>query len=157
IVGGGMTSPDTLLPNEEALVRDYLLGSLFAERALGTQVRTAWVPDSFGHSAALPDLLSAMGIGAIGFGRADGARDPFEVQYEHLLPDQPGSTAGALADAKSADFVWTGPGGGELLAHFMPVALYCQGDTIDLQGLILPGGRVGIDRTHDPAYTNAQI
>ena len=159
IVGGGMTSPDTLLPTDEALVRDYLLGTLFAEQQLGARPRAAWLPDSFGHSPTVPDLLSAAGFTSVGFGRADGARHSYEVIVGKLEPIMPGvvTTASTLRDLGSADFVWRGPGGGEVLAHYMPVQEYCQGDTIDLAGFALGGQRLGVDHDDDPDFVRTRI
>ena len=45
IVGGGMTTPDTLRPETELLFRDYLYGIQFAEERLGAHPRAAWLPD----------------------------------------------------------------------------------------------------------------
>jgi len=158
IVGGGMTTPDTLLPTDEALIRDYLLGTVFAEQ-LGARPRAAWLPDSFGHSPTVPDLLSAAGFTSVGFGRADGARHSYEVIVGELDPVLPGATttASLLRDLGSADFVWRGPGGGEVLAHYMPVREYCQGDSIDLAGFALRGMRLGVDHDDDPPFVRAQI
>lgn len=159
IVGGGMTTPDTLLPTDEALIRDYLLGTMFAEQQLGARPHAAWLPDSFGHSPTVPDLLSAAGYTSVGFGRADGARHSYEVIVGKLDPIMPGvvTTASLLRDLGSADFVWRGPGGGEVLAHYMPVREYCQGDTIDLAGFALGGVRLGIDHDEDPEFVRTRI
>ncbi|HEY5944685.1 MAG TPA: hypothetical protein VIV40_04310 [Kofleriaceae bacterium] len=159
VVGGGMTTPDTLLPSDEALIRDYLLGTLVAEQQLGARPRAAWLPDSFGHSPTVPDLLSAAGFTSVGFGRADGARHSYEVIVGGLEPILPGATttASLLRDLGTADFVWRGPGGGDVLAHYMPVREYCQGDTIDLAGFALGGQRLGVDHDDDPAFVRARI
>ncbi len=159
IVGGGMTTPDTLLPTDEALVRDYLLGTMFAEQHLGARPRAAWLPDSFGHSPTVPDLLSAAGFSSVGFGRADGARHSYEVIVGKLEPILPGvdTTASLLRDLGSADFVWRGPGGGEVLAHYMPVREYCQGDSIDLAGFALGGTRIGVDHDDDPPFVRGKL
>jgi hypothetical protein len=158
IVGGGLTTPDTLLPTEEALVRDYLLGSVVAEQ-VGARPRAAWLPDSFGHSPTAPDLLAALGFSSVGFGRADGARHTFEILFDDLEPILPGAdtTASRLRELGSADFVWRGPGGGEVLAHYMPVREYCQGDTIDLDGFVLNGARLGVDHEHDREFVLARV
>ena len=37
VVGGGMTSPDTLLPETEMLFHDYLQGTAFSEEVLGAE------------------------------------------------------------------------------------------------------------------------
>lgn len=159
VVGGGLTTPDTLLPTAEALIRDYLLGSLFAEQALGARPRAAWLPDSFGHSPTVPDLLSAAGFSSVGFGRADGGRHTYEIVVDGLEPIAPGvvTTASVLRELGTADFVWRGPGGGEVLAHYMPVREYCQGDTIDLAGFAIGGDRLGVDHDDDPQFVTERI
>ncbi|MBZ0235041.1 MAG: hypothetical protein K8M05_22125, partial [Deltaproteobacteria bacterium] len=159
VVGGAMTTPDTLLTTGETLARDYLLGSLVAERELGVRTRTAWLPDSFGHAPTVPDVLAAAGYTAVGFGRADGARHAYEVQVDGLEPIAPGvdSTAAMLRDLGSADFVWRGPGGGEVLAHYMPVRQYCHGDAIDLDGVTFAGTRLGVEHDDDPGFVRDRI
>ena len=147
LVGGGLTSPDTVLPTEEALLHDFLAGSLFAELTFSVRPRTAWVPDDFGHSPTAPDLLAAMGLTAVGMARVDGVREVSEVDHG-AAPTAPGSTAEALTLLGSADFVWEGPGGASVLAHWMPTSdQYGQGDAIDLYGLA----------GDEPGYTNQQL
>ncbi|MEO8840143.1 MAG: hypothetical protein ABI591_28950 [Kofleriaceae bacterium] len=159
IVGGGMTSPDTLLPTAEALTRDYLLGTIFAEQSFNARPRAAWLPDSFGHSPTVPDLLSAAGFTSVGFGRIDGARHTFEIVGAGLDPIAPDvtTTASVLRDLGSADFVWRGPGGGSVLAHYMPIREYCQGDSIDLDGFPVGGDRLGEEHDDDPVFVRSQI
>lgn len=157
VVGGGVTTPDTLLPTTEALARDYLRGSLYAESALGTRARAAWLPDSFGHAPTVPDALAAMGYRAVAFARVDGLHDAFEsaLGQDEIVP---GSTAALLTEVGSADFVWRGPGGAEVLAHWMPYRLYCQGDNLDNSGTPIPGGYVtDRPRGDDVEYTNNRI
>ncbi len=157
VVGGGMTSPDTLLPTTEALARDFLRGSIFAETALGVRARAAWLPDSFGHSPTVPDVLASMGYTSVAFARVDGLHDAFEATH-HQDEIVAGSTAALLRDMGTADFVWVGPGGGEVLAHWMPRRLYCQGDNLDNSGSPVPGGYVNDHpRGDDAAYTNGRI
>ncbi len=157
IVGGGTTSPDTLMPTTEPLVRDYLRGSVFAENALGAHPRAAWLPDSFGHAPTTPDLLAAAGYASVAFARVDGMHDAPEHAHGQELVVA-GSTADRLTQMRTSDFVWTGPGGGSVLAHWLPVRLYCEGDNIDATGTPIPGGfLLGQDRSSDPAYVDAQI
>jgi alpha-mannosidase len=87
IVGGGMTSPDTLLPESEMLFRDLLYGVRFSEDTFGVTPTAAWVPDSFGHSGALPDVLAAAGYSSVGFSRIDGSPTIFQkVFHPEILP-----------------------------------------------------------------------
>ncbi len=158
VVGGGITSPDTLLPTDEALIADYLRGGLFAESALHTRPHAAWLPDSFGHSPTVPDLLAGMGFRSVGFARVDGMHSGIETAIWHQPNNVPGSTAALLRDMHTTDFVWVGPGGGEVIAHWMPENLYCQGDTIDHTGTPVPYGFIaGESRAGDRAYSDAQI
>src|SRR5262245_24473276 len=137
VVGGGLTSPDTLLPETEMLARDFLYGIQFAETALDAHPRAAWLPDSFGHGAATPDLLSAAGYASVAFARIDGAPTLTDQIFGKRTAPLPDSTAGLLAKLGSADFVWRGSGGGEILAHYLAGAgLYCQGDNVDYDELL---------------------
>src|SRR5262249_43219281 len=47
IVGGGVTSPDSLLPPGESFIRDYLVGKSWVDSMLGLPIRAAWLPDDF--------------------------------------------------------------------------------------------------------------
>src|SRR5262249_56542359 len=72
IVGGGVTSPDNLLPPGESFIQDYLVGKSWVDATLGLPIRAAWLPDDFGHDSQLPIMLEAMGLGSVGFGRVPG-------------------------------------------------------------------------------------
>jgi len=158
IVGGGMTSPDTLLPETELLLRDYLYGIQFAEDTLDAHPTAAWLPDSFGHASTAPDVLAAAGFSSVAFSRIDGAPSLFEVFLDHD-GIKPGSDAARLQKLGTADFVWTGPGGGSVLAHFMPSAgLYCAGDNIDYdENFEVPGGHIGDFMGNDTSFTDAAV
>jgi len=158
VVGGGMTSPDTLLPETELLARDWLYGIQFAEDTLGAHPHAAWLPDSFGHSATAPDVLAAAGFTSVAFARIDGAQTLFENIVNPSAPPKPGSTLETLSNLGADDFVWQGAGGGTVLAHYMPGrGLYCEGDDIDHTGLLeTPGGYISTF-DGDPAFTDARI
>jgi hypothetical protein len=159
IVGGGKTSPDTLLPETELILRDYLYGARFSEDVLGVRPHAAWLPDSFGHSATAPDLLAAAGFDSVGFARIDGAPTFFEsIRTSGPPPPRPGSTAEELAQRGLADFVWRGAGGSSVLAHYVASGLYCTGDNIDYdESLQLPGGHLGVYYGDDPTFTDGKI
>lgn len=157
VVGGGRTSPDTLLPETELLVRDFLFGAQFADDALGVRATAAWLPDSFGHAATVPDLLAAAGYESVFLGRIDGAPTLYESLSGHDAL-KAGSTAALLASLGSADFFWRGPGGGRILAHWQPSGIYCTGDDIDYdEPLQVPGGHIGPFRGDDAGFTDRKI
>jgi hypothetical protein len=158
IVGGGMTSPDSNLPETEILIRDYLYGTKYSEDTFHARPYAAWVPDSFGHSATFPDVLTAMGFESVAMARIDGAPGLFDQFVDENTPPLPGSTAESLASMGSADFVWRGAGGSEIFAHWMPHRIYCRGDTIDYdEPNPVPGGHLGAFKGDDPQYVDNAI
>lgn len=159
IVGGGMTSPDTLLPEPEMLFRDLLYGVRFSEDTFAVTPRAAWLPDSFGHSGTVPDILAAAGYTSVGFSRIDGSPTIFQQIFQPDFAPLPGSTAAMLQQIGSADFTWHGPGGGAVLAHFISgMGLYCEGENIDYGGdLETPGGHVGDFEGNDTSFTDGRI
>jgi hypothetical protein len=159
VVGGGITSPDTFLPETEMLARDFLYGVRFAEDRLGAHPTSAWLPDSFGHSATAPDVLAAAGFDSVAFSRIDGAQTIFQQIFRPDDEPPPDSTRAALAQLGSADFLWQGAGGATLLAHFLSgTGLYCQGDNIDYaEGIQIAGGHTGDFKGDDPSFTDDAI
>lgn len=61
VVGGWWIQPDCNLPGLENLHQQISLGRAWFEQHLGFFPRIGYNVDSFGHSAALPDLLAAHG------------------------------------------------------------------------------------------------
>ena len=55
-VGGMWVEADTNLPGGEALARQFVHGKRFFLEEFGIETREVWLPDSFGYSAALPQL-----------------------------------------------------------------------------------------------------
>jgi alpha-mannosidase len=61
-VGGMWVESDTNMPGGEALVRQFLAGQRFFAEEFGIECREAWLPDSFGYTAALPQIARLAGI-----------------------------------------------------------------------------------------------
>jgi alpha-mannosidase len=61
-VGGMYVEPDCNTPSGESFVRQCLLGKLFFLNELGLDVDTCWLPDVFGNSWILPQILMRSGI-----------------------------------------------------------------------------------------------
>ncbi|GAB4085148.1 glycoside hydrolase family 38 C-terminal domain-containing protein [Myceligenerans cantabricum] len=61
-LGGMWVESDTVMPTGEALVRQFSQGQRFFERELGTRSAGVWLPDSFGYSPALPQLVRRAGF-----------------------------------------------------------------------------------------------
>ena len=62
VVGSMWVEPDCNLPSGESLVRQIVYGKRFFREAFGVDTRGLWLPDVFGYSAALPQILSQAGI-----------------------------------------------------------------------------------------------
>ncbi|MCI5825215.1 MAG: glycosyl hydrolase-related protein [Arcanobacterium sp.] len=61
-VGGMWVEPDAVLPGSEAFARQLVEGTRFFAEAFGYECTEIWLPDSFGYSAALPQLAREAGI-----------------------------------------------------------------------------------------------
>jgi alpha-mannosidase len=60
-VGGMWVESDTNLPGGEALARQFIEGKQFFIDEFGYEPLDVWLPDSFGYSAALPQIVVAAG------------------------------------------------------------------------------------------------
>lgn len=98
-VDGGMwLEADCNIPSGESLVRQILVGSRFIKEEFNKDVEYLWLPDVFGYSWALPQILKKSGI------------DTFMTtkiswnQYNRMPHDT---------------FKWRGIDGSEILTHFI--------------------------------------
>jgi alpha-mannosidase len=88
---------DTLIPCGEALARCVVYGQRrFAALRGGELCRTAWLPDVFGYSACLPQILKLAGCQSF-----------FTTKL----------TWSALTRFPHQSFLWRGPDGSEVLTH----------------------------------------
>lgn len=102
-VGGMWVEADTLLPSGESLVRQLVHGQRFFRDELGRAARTGWLPDCFGFTPALPQLLRQAGIDAF-------LTQKLSWNDTNRFPH--------------ATFWWEGLDGSRVLAHFPPVDTY---------------------------------
>ena len=135
--GTGITTPDTLIPSTEAILRDYLLGQEWLRHnGLEAEPRLAYLPDDFGHSPALPSILRALGFDHACVTRIDGmhfAGTDYRLPSSYPLA---GSSAELLLkQLRTQDFVWRGPDGAEVLCHWNAFT-YFQGDMLAHVGVI---------------------
>ena len=96
-LGPWYTMPDCFLARPESLIRNLQRGLSTAVEHGGAS-RVGYVPDSFGHFAQLPQILSGFGIDSFLFMRG--------------MPVE-------LRDRDGAIFVWRAPDGSEVLATFL--------------------------------------
>jgi alpha-mannosidase len=94
---------DTLLPCGEALARSFMLGQEEFQRLRGTPSRLLWLPDVFGYSGCLPQLMRLAGV---------------EWFFTTKL------TWNAINRFPYSSFVWRGTDGSEVVAHVTQNAGY---------------------------------
>jgi len=107
--GGTWVEPDCNIPAGESLLRQFLQGQRFFERAFGRRCSEFWNPDVFGYNAQLPQLMREAGITRFLTQKLSWNRF---TQPEHHT------------------FVWQGLDGSEVLAHFPPADTYNSGATV---------------------------
>ena len=62
VEGGMWLESDTNMPCGESLVRQFLYGKKFMKEEFGKESRCLWLPDVFGYSGALPQIMRKCGI-----------------------------------------------------------------------------------------------
>ncbi|NDJ78701.1 MAG: alpha-mannosidase [Chloroflexi bacterium] len=97
-VGLMWLEPDCNIPSGESLVRQLLHGARFLQEEFDSFPRVAWLPDTFGFSAALPQLLRSCGIDSLMTTKISWN------QFNKLPYDT---------------FRWRGIDGSDVLAHFV--------------------------------------
>ncbi len=61
-VGAMYVEPDCNIPSAESLIRQCLYGQLTYKRMFGKTVNNAWLPDVFGNSWIMPQILKKCGV-----------------------------------------------------------------------------------------------
>ncbi len=103
--GATQVESDTLLPCGEALVRSFLVGQKGFEEITGNRSPILWLPDVFGYSGCLPQLM-----------RETGAQYFFTTKL----------TWNAITPFPHSSFVWAGADGSEVIAHICQNNVYNQ-------------------------------
>jgi alpha-mannosidase len=124
IEGGGITSPDNLLPHGEAFLRNYLVGWAWQQATLGLPTIYAYLPDDFGHDAQLPVMLEALGFAGVCFSRIPGS---WAASQTAPLDGSPSLYQQLIS--QGVDLFWQAGDGSSVLAH-LEQAGYQQGNSL---------------------------
>ncbi len=62
-IGGSWVEFDSNLASPESLIRQFLMGQDYFEKCFGKRCKVAWLPDIFGFSWVMPQILRSAGIG----------------------------------------------------------------------------------------------
>jgi len=132
IEGGGITSPDNLLPHGEAFIRNYLVGWAWQQATLGLSTIYAYMPDDFGHDAQLPVMLEAMGFAGVSFSRVPGSWASSQITPLDPNTQSLYSQLTALVDnvQGEADLFWQASDGSSVFAHLQQNS-YSQGNGLN--------------------------
>ena len=103
--GAMFVEPDCNLASGEALVRQVTTGIAYFEERFGRRPRILWLPDVFGYSAALPQILRGAGIPYF-------MTTKISWNETNQLPMD--------------TFTWEGIDGSTVLTHFSPSREYIQ-------------------------------
>lgn len=143
LLASSFTTPDTLLPHHETILRDFQLGHEWLRaQGLPDAPGLAYFPDNFGHSPHLPSLMKAVGVNAVGLTRIDGMYFVAADYRSRAHFPRPGSTAELLEKSLSThDFVWRDDGGAEILCHWNAFT-YFHGDMLAHKGIVRWAGNV---------------
>lgn len=61
-IGGTYVEFDANLPSGESMVRQFLYGMEFLKSHFGVTPKTFWLPDTFGYSSQLPQIMKGFGM-----------------------------------------------------------------------------------------------
>jgi alpha-mannosidase len=96
VADGEYLMADTMLPDEEALIREILIGKRYVKDKFGVDVPVMWQADSFGLNAQLPQIYKKSGYKYVAFRRG-------------------------IPENKPTEFLWEGLDGTRILTHWMPL------------------------------------
>ncbi|MEL5990908.1 alpha-mannosidase [Microbacterium phosphatis] len=102
-LGGMWVESDTVMPTGEAIVRQFLYGQRFFEEEFGVRSKGVWLPDSFGYSPALPQLMRRAG---------------FEWFFTQKI------SWNQVNRFPHHTFAWEGIDGSRVFSHFPPMDTY---------------------------------
>ena len=102
-LGGMWVESDTVMPSGESLVRQLLYGQRFFAEEFGIRCSGVWLPDSFGYSPALPQLIRRSGMSWF-------FTQKISWNQVNVFPHH--------------TFEWEGIDGSRVLTHFPPMDTY---------------------------------
>ena len=83
VEGAMWVEADCNLSSGESLVRQVLYGKRFFKDEFGVDCKVLWLPDVFGYSAALPQILKKSGVESFVTSKIGWNEQPYALR--HLL------------------------------------------------------------------------
>ncbi len=103
LLGATWVEPDTNIIGGEAFIRQFLYGKKFFKEEFGQDIKVLFLPDSFGYTGALPQIMKKCGVEY--FVTIKLSWDRFNIYPHH-------------------SFIWKGIDGTEVLVHMPPEGTY---------------------------------
>ncbi len=103
VQGGMWVEADCNIISGESMVRQILHGKNFFQDEFGVQVQNLWLPDVFGYSAAMPQILQKCGLEVM-------VTQKISWNQFNRFPHH--------------TFIWRGIDGSEIVVHFPPEDTY---------------------------------
>lgn len=137
--GGMWVEADTNLSSGESLIRQFLVGKRFFMEEFGADNKVLWLPDVFGYSAALPQIMKKCGV------------DYFMTtkiswnEFNKLPYDT---------------FYWRGIDGSKVLAHFIPTKERVQAEKdwmTTYNGVLNPSSVMGAWQRYQQKDLNREV
>ena len=112
VMGSTWVEPDCNIPNGESLVRQIAYGKRFFREEFNIDSNVLWLPDTFGYSWALPQILRKAGVNAFHTSKL---------------------TWNDTNKFPHTTFWWEGVDGTRVLSHISPLGLEAQSTPKDLR------------------------
>ncbi len=126
VQGATWVEPDSNLISGESLVRQFYYGKKYFQEEFGQDIRIFWVPDSFGYSACIPQVMKLAGA------------DYFLTQK---------MSWNTVTKFPHHSFKWRGLDGSEVLTHMLPENTYGSPTSVKF-------ARFGEENFQERAITN---
>jgi alpha-mannosidase len=122
-VGAMWVEADCNLPSGESLIRQILHGTRFWQQEFGVTPRHLWLPDAFGYSAALPQIMRGCQLSVL-------LTSKLSWNQSNRMPYD--------------TFRWRGIDGSQVLTHFITAPdVFTETTFYTYNGALLPGGMTG--------------
>ncbi|CAI2163478.1 3771_t:CDS:10 [Funneliformis geosporum] len=128
-IGGTWVEMDCNIPSGESFCRQFLYGQRFFEHNFGKKSKVFWLPDTFGYSAQLPQIIRGAGL---------------KYFFTQKL------SWNNINKFPNTTFYWVGLDGSKVLTHMCPAESYVSQCT--------PGELVNSVKNHkDKEYSNESL
>lgn len=103
--GAMWVESDTNIPSGESLIRQIYYGKKFFRDEFGAEIDTVWLPDAFGFTGALPQIMKKSGVKNF---------STVKLSWN------------TVNEFPHSSFVWEGIDGSRVTAHIPPEGDYCS-------------------------------